>query len=75
MVAVTCLLIASKYEEIDAPKIFDFIKGSPNFHSRNAISSMEMKIMNIVDYNLNIISINRFLEYFEIAFDLTDIEI
>ncbi len=73
LVAVTSLMIASKYEELEYPKIFNFIKASPTFHSRHAINQMEMKILSYLDFNLNSITINRFLEYFEIACELNEL--
>lgn len=52
LVGMTAMLIASKYEEIWAPEIQDFIYISDNTYTREQILNMEKTMLNILKFNL-----------------------
>lgn len=52
LVGMTALLIASKYEEIWAPEIQDFIYIADNAYTREQILNMEKTMLNILKFNL-----------------------
>lgn len=62
LVGVTCMLIASKYEEIYAPIVNDFVYITDNAYSKPEILSMERKIIATLNFDLQITSPLRFLE-------------
>ena len=45
MVASSCMLIASKYEDISPPSVSDFVFVSDNAYTREEILEMEMNIL------------------------------
>jgi len=45
LVAVSAMLIASKYEEIYAPEVRDFVFITDNAYTREEILQMEMSIL------------------------------
>ena len=46
------MLIASKYEEIYAPEVADFVYITDNAYSKNEILDMEVTILKTLDFNL-----------------------
>lgn len=62
LVGVTCMLIASKYEEIYAPIVSDFVYITDNAYSKEEILRMERKVISILNFDLQITSSLRFLE-------------
>ncbi|XP_030044580.1 G2/mitotic-specific cyclin-B2 isoform X3 [Microcaecilia unicolor] len=52
LAGVTALLIASKYEEIYAPEIGDFVYITDNAYSRDQIKEMEMIILRELNFEL-----------------------
>lgn len=62
LVGVTCMLIASKYEEIYAPIVSDFVYITDNAYSKEEILRMERKIISTLNFDLQITSSLRFLE-------------
>jgi hypothetical protein len=64
LVGVTAMLIASKYEEIYAPEVRDFVYITDNAYSREQIFLMEQKILTVLDFSLTFPSPYRFLERF-----------
>jgi G2/mitotic-specific cyclin-B, other len=64
LVGVTAMLIASKYEEIYAPEIRDFVRVTDRSCSKNEIKKMETKILQVLQFNLVVGSSFRFLERF-----------
>lgn len=53
LVGVTAMLLASKYEEMFAPEIGDFVYISDNAYSKTMIRSMEQKLLRAIDYDLS----------------------
>lgn len=56
------MLIASKYEEIYAPEIRDFIYMTDNTYNKEQILKMERDILYTLDFKITAPSILRFLE-------------
>ena len=52
LVGVTAMLIASKYEEMYAPEINDFVYITDNAYQKQDICSMERYILKTLDFNL-----------------------
>ncbi len=64
LVGVTCMLIASKYEEIYAPEVRDFVYITDKAYSKEEILKMEQNILMTLDFNVTSPSAYRFLERF-----------
>ena len=62
LVGVASLLIASKYEEIYAPEVKDFVIITDNAYKREEIIEMEGKILSMLMFNITVPSSLRFLE-------------
>jgi len=62
LVGVTAMLIASKYEEIYAPEIKDFVYVTDKAYSREEILDMEGKILAALEFKLTTTTSYRFLE-------------
>lgn len=64
LVGVTSMLIASKYEEIYAPEVRDFVYITDKAYSKQEILKMEYTILSALEFNLTNPSSYRFLERF-----------
>lgn len=53
LVGVTAMLLASKYEEMFAPEIGDFVYITDNAYSKIKIRSMEQKILRAIEYDFS----------------------
>jgi G2/mitotic-specific cyclin-B, other len=66
LVGVTAMLIASKYEEIWAPEVRDFVYISDRAYNRDQILQMEKIMLNSLGFNLTVPTpypfLNRFLK-------------
>ncbi|KAJ7565517.1 hypothetical protein O6H91_02G063700 [Diphasiastrum complanatum] len=66
LVGVTAMLVASKYEEIWAPEVQDFVFISDNAYTRDQVLGMEKKMLNTLRFNLTVptpyVFIVRFLK-------------
>jgi len=66
LVGVTCMLIASKYEEIHPPAVDEFVYISDNTYKREEILQMEGMILNRLKFDLSVattrVFLNRFLK-------------
>src|SRR4051812_22787746 len=58
------MLIASKYEEIYAPEVRDFVYITDKAYSKEDILKMEQLILSTLDFNITTPSTYRFLERF-----------
>ncbi|GBG72116.1 hypothetical protein CBR_g11049 [Chara braunii] len=54
LVGITAMLIASKYEEIWAPEVQDFVYISDKAYTKAAILDMEKKMLNTLNFNLTV---------------------
>lgn len=64
LVGVTAMLIASKYEEIWAPEVRDFVYISDKAYSRQQILAMEKQMLNTLHFNLTVPTPYNFLARF-----------
>ena len=64
LVGVTAMLIASKYEEIYAPEVRDFVYITDKAYTKEEILKMEQAILTALDFNITAPSPYRFLERF-----------
>jgi hypothetical protein len=69
-VGVTSMLIASKYEEIYAPEVRDFVYITDKAYTKEEILKMESAILMTLDFNITTPSSYRFLERFSKIGDL-----
>ncbi len=58
------MLIASKYEEIYAPEVRDFVYITDKAYTKEEILAMERNILKVLDFNITFCSSYRFLERF-----------
>jgi cyclin B len=54
LVGVTAMLVASKYEEIWAPEVRDFVYISDRAYTRDQILNMEKIMLNSLRFNLTV---------------------
>ena len=64
LVGCTAMLLASKYEEIYAPEVRDFVYISDRAFSRNDLLHMESIMLNVLHFNLTVPSSFMFLQRF-----------
>ena len=64
LVGVTSMLIASKYEEIYAPEVRDFVYITDKAYTKEEILDMEYKMLTKMEFNVTAPSSYRFLERF-----------
>lgn len=62
LVGCTAMLIASKYEEIYAPEVRDFVYISDKAYTREQILAMESIMLNTLSFNLTVPSALRFAQ-------------
>ncbi|KAL4295506.1 hypothetical protein GQ457_12G024650 [Hibiscus cannabinus] len=61
---VTCMLIASKYEEICAPRVEEFCFITDNTYTRGEVLKMESKVLNFLYFQLYVPTTKTFLRRF-----------
>lgn len=61
LVGVTCLLVASKYEEIYPPELRDLVYICDRAYSKQEILDMEEHILKVLEYKITIPSAHAFL--------------
>jgi G2/mitotic-specific cyclin-B, other len=64
LVGVTAMFIASKYEEIYAPEVRDFVYITDNAYSKSEIFAMEHQILSTLNFSVTCCTPYRFLERF-----------
>ena len=62
LVGVTCMLIASKYEEIYAPQVDEFCYITDNTYTRQDVLSMERTVLDALGFELTQPTIRTFLQ-------------
>jgi len=72
LVGVTCIWIASKYEEIHAPLVDDFVYITDNTYSRQEILTTELIILRTLKFKLTMSTIKNFLVRFLILAGVVD---
>ena len=63
LVGVSSMLIATKYEEIYAPEVKDFVYISDNAYSSQQILDMEFDILRALEFNVTTPSSYRFVDF------------
>nr|QYW07113.1 cyclin A2-1 [Dimocarpus longan] len=64
LLGVSCMLIASKYEEICAPRVEEFCFITDNTYTRGEVLKMESQILNFLHFQLSVPTTKTFLRRF-----------
>lgn len=64
LLGITCMLIASKYEEICAPPIEQFCSITDNTYTRAEVIKMEADVLKLLHFQLSVPTIKTFLRRF-----------
>ena len=72
LVGVTAMLVASKYEEIWAPEVRDFVYISDRAYNRDQILNMEKIMLNVLRFNLTVPTHLHFFQRFIKAAGVVD---
>lgn len=72
LVGITSLMISCKHEEIDLPKVKDFIYITDNAYSRDELFQMEYRILSKLQFNFLIPSPLKFYELLGAGFNFTN---
>ncbi|CAH2075751.1 unnamed protein product [Thlaspi arvense] len=64
LLGVTCMLIASKYEEICAPRIEEFCFITDNTYTREEVLKMECQVLNFLGFQLSVPTTKKFVRRF-----------
>lgn len=80
LVGVTAMLIASKYEDIYAPEVNDFVYISDKAYTKKEIITMEANILNHLDFDITVpyalTFMNRCLKSVQVSFGkLSDVHV
>ncbi|KAE9621330.1 hypothetical protein Lal_00023623 [Lupinus albus] len=79
LLGVTCMLIASKYEEINAPHIEDFCFITDNTYSKSEVLTMESQVLKLSEYKLfaptTITFLRRFLHAAQASYKSPNLEL
>ncbi|VDK47981.1 unnamed protein product [Anisakis simplex] len=69
LIGITCMSIASKYEEVYAPEMQDYVYITENSYSKHDIVLMEMKILSKIGVDLGRPHVIQFLRRISCYFD------
>ncbi|XP_057434539.1 cyclin-A2-2-like [Lotus japonicus] len=64
LLGVTCMLIASKYEEICAPRVEEFCFITDNTYTREEVLKMESEVLTLLQFQLSFPTTKTFLRRF-----------
>ncbi|KAK4747053.1 hypothetical protein SAY87_026090 [Trapa incisa] len=64
LLGVTCMLIASKYEEICAPRVEEFCIITDSTYTKEEVLKMENEVLNLLHFRFSIPTIKPFLRRF-----------
>ena len=64
LLGITSMLIASKYEEICAPRVEEFCFITDNTYTKNQVLKMECEVLNDLGFHLSVPTIKTFLRRF-----------
>ncbi|XP_068656455.1 putative cyclin-A3-1 [Aristolochia californica] len=64
LLGVTCMLIASKYEEISAPHVEDFCYITDNTYTKEEVVQMETSVLKLLNFEMGNPTIKTFLRRF-----------
>ena len=74
LLGVTCMLIASKYEDINPPEVRDFIYITDYTYTRGQILDCETEVLKALDFDLTFPTSFRFLERYAQLVDADELE-
>ena len=72
LLGITALMIACKHEDIDLPKVDDFIYITDNAYTRNEVFKMENDVLNKLKFSLLFPSPIKFFEFLANGFDFNN---
>ncbi|XP_075522537.1 cyclin-A2-2-like [Primulina tabacum] len=79
LLGVTCMLIASKYEEICAPCVEEFCFITDNTYTKGEVLKMEGRVLNYLGFQLSIPTAKKFLRRFihaaQISYEIPSVEL
>jgi cyclin A len=75
LLGVSCMLVASKFEEIHPPLVDDFVYITDNTYCREEILQMELIVLNTLKFSLTVSTIKNFLTRFLLISDVKDLRI
>ncbi|KAL5074279.1 hypothetical protein RYX36_013263 [Vicia faba] len=64
LLGVTCMLIASKYEEISAPRVEEFCFITDNTYTKEEVVKMEKEVLSLLRFQLSVPTTKTFLRRF-----------
>ncbi|KAL0557682.1 hypothetical protein IC582_006232 [Cucumis melo] len=64
LLGVTCMLVASKYEEVCAPFVEEFCFITDNTYAREEVLKMEGEVLNVLNFQLSVPTTKTFLRRF-----------
>jgi cyclin A len=64
LIGITCMLLASKYEEIYPPSVDDFVYIADNTYTRNEVLRMETVLLNTLKFSLTTVTTWEFARRF-----------
>ncbi|KAK1408157.1 hypothetical protein QVD17_39792 [Tagetes erecta] len=67
LVGITCMLIASKYEDITAPRVEDFCFITDGTYTRKEVLVMEREVLDELGFYLSVPTVYKFLRRFILA--------
>ncbi|KAJ0666471.1 putative cyclin domain-containing protein [Helianthus annuus] len=67
LLGITCMLVASKYEEICAPRVEEFCFITDSTYTRADVLEMEHQILDVLSFQLSVPTIKKFLRRFLLA--------
>ncbi|KAI3687391.1 hypothetical protein L1987_81086 [Smallanthus sonchifolius] len=67
LLGITCMLIASKYEETIAPRVEDFCFITDGTYTRREVLDMEREVVDVLSFHLSVPTVIKFLRRFILA--------
>ncbi|KAJ0770283.1 putative cyclin domain-containing protein [Helianthus annuus] len=67
LLGITCMLIASKYEEIIAPRVEDFCFITDGTYTRREVLDMEHQVVDMLSFQISVPTVIKFLRRFILA--------
>lgn len=64
LLGITCMLIASKYEEISAPRVEEFCFITDSTYTKVEVLEMEQQILDVLSFQLSLPTTKKFLRRF-----------
>ncbi|CAI9755630.1 unnamed protein product [Fraxinus pennsylvanica] len=79
LLGVTCMLIASKYEEICAPRVDEFCFITDNTYAKEEVVKMESCVLNFLGFQLSVPTTKKFLRRFiqaaQVSYEVPSVEL